>query len=298
MQHSVDEDNLDRAISALRAVRPTDAPLGDSPSLLEEIMSNSTLHEVSAPAEATNQPRGRRSWLISGGVAAAAAAIAAVVVTGGSNPPVASAAEVLSAAAAKTQDLSSFRSTVEVDSSEYDGVGTMDVNGDDYRVTVQTPTESSEMIYASGDLYLSENNGPWKVYVDDQEQVPSLAEASSDLVDAAVKNSTVTEIGREGDTVLYQVTVDDALVDRLSALPYNVADAYSLWILEESAEDGLRELVVGVDQSSDLLTKIQFTTNAGSVVEQEITTPAKPFEAPANAVPAKVAPDKVATGNK
>jgi hypothetical protein len=281
----VDEDNLDRAISALRAVRPTDAPMGDSQSLLEEIMNSSTLTEASAPAEAQQRsPRGRRSWLISGGVAAAAAAIAAVV-TGGSNPPVASAAEVVAAAADKTQDLSSFNSTLKGTAEGAEWTTTIDVEGNDYRIVsdYQSPEKSGtyDMRYINGRWYSAENGGEWDVSSEESEQAPSLAKASSDLVNAAVKGSTVTEIGQEGDTVLYQVSVDDALLERLLASSDDTLFVYHLYQLKEEPAD-LLELVVGVDSSSGVLSKVQLSTDDGLSIDQQINTPAKPFEVPEN----------------
>jgi hypothetical protein len=58
-----------------------------------------------------------------------------------------------------------------------------------------------------------------------------------------------------------------------------------------SGSADLSELVVGVDQSSGVLSRVQLSADNGFSIDQEIIIPADPFEPPTNAEP--MGPDGV-----
>lgn len=288
MTHELHEEDLDRAVAGLRIARPSDAPTGDSHSLLEAIMNQaSSVSEVTATAPPVDLegPRGRRRrvwWLSGAGTAAAAAAALTVVLTGGPAPTEASAAEVVASAATRVEAVTALHSTM---TSQFTGGAssetTIDLSGDDFQVETVLQAgdvrETASMIYVDGVLYERQGD-QWVSDGTDVEDQPPFDEASAALVRAAVDEGSVETVGQDGDTVLYRVAVDEQLRSRLAALPTGVLAWFELEAIGSvpGSDGAIDELIVGVDQVTGIVGRIRIETTDGSVTDIRNSIPGEP----------------------
>jgi hypothetical protein len=186
------------------------------------------------------RPR-RRSVFLLGAVAAILAIVAGVVVFEPDRPV--SPAAALSRAAENTNEALTLR-------SEYvreDGDGGFSVvrsehRGGDVRRTFsviepdgseRTDVEDDEFIVYIGNKGWTVNDGPDKAtIVQPEERNAPYAESSAAIVEAAVSESTVTEVGVEDvrgvEATHYHVRLDDAVIRRLGTLRPNQLSAFEL----------------------------------------------------------------------
>ncbi len=306
MSKRIDEDELDRAIARLRTVGPTDAPLGDSQSIVEAIMNQETTLTATptSGADVATQPTRRRArgWgVAAAGVAAVSALAASAVLNGGTNPPAASAA--VGAAADATAKVTALHTTISVTgSSGGSSAATLDLNGTDYHLVSTAGNggreERGELIYVDGALFeRAGNDDAWTSHGPDAEDFTPFDEASAQLVRAAIDGGIVERIGEDGDTVLYRVSIDDQLIQRLADLPIGVQAWFELESVSSLPESewGLDELTIGVDQTSGIVSRVHLATKGGTVAEIESIVPDRPevIEAPTDVEPADVPAAKV-----
>lgn len=248
-------DHDDRLLHRLAALDPTgiDAPPAPGSSrqteILERAMTTTRPDEDLRPLDLPSDgpvdrsTRRRRPRVLAvAGIAAILLAVVGVLVTLEPDRELSPAAAVTEAAD-RTGDELTLRSEYRQDDdqggltvirSEHHGgdvrrrFSTIDAEGDE-----RTQVESDDATVYIGDTgWIVDGDEITEVAVPRDERNAPYAVASAAIIDAAVTESTVTEVGEEDvrgtPTTHYRIRLDDAAIRRLSTLPTNQRSGFEL----------------------------------------------------------------------
>jgi hypothetical protein len=248
----------------LTELRKLDPALRDAPpapgsvrynTILERAMSLQTAN-TSTNTQPQRPPRSRRwmTWAAAGTGIAASVVLTTVVVLGGDST---SASAAVLAAAERTEKVVTLRGTTQTEVKTGGGSNTtIEVNGADMKIVTKdgdstvTTTILGNMGYESNSDGTSNNRA-----LSADERLAPFAEASGNVVQAALAGADVTEKGTEqvrgADATHYQVTLTAESRKALAALPPTQAAWFELEHPEEitsidiwTADDLIRRIVI------------------------------------------------------